>query len=286
MTERIAEREQLEGFFGPESIAWRINRETVTLLAGGRALLLQLAHPLVAAGVAAHSSFREAPGRRLQRTVTLTQTIIFGTRPLALRAAAEVQAVHVRVRGTLETDLGPFPAGTAYRASDPDLAGWVLATLVDSALVGYELLVGRLPPDAEARFWREAILFAELLRIPASRLPAEFAHFRPWFQERLRTDVAVTPLARELARPILHLERPLVARLGSPVLRGFTVGLLPPKIREGYRLRWEARDEAAFRSVAFAVRRLRPLLPRRLRLTPSARDAERRLLPAAGDQLP
>jgi uncharacterized protein (DUF2236 family) len=193
-------------------------------------------------------------------------------------AAGEVRAAHARVRGTLEASLGPFPAGTPYRASDPDLAGWVLATLVDSALLGYKVLVGRLPPDAEPRFWDEAKVFAELLGIPASRLPADVSHFHQWFEEKLRTEVAVTPLGRELADAILHPEEPLVARWISPVVRILTVGLLPSKVREGYGLRWNAPDKTAFRILTVTIRRLRPLLPGPLRLTPRARAAEHRIL--------
>jgi len=121
------------GLFGPDSLTWRVNREQALLLGGGRALLLQLAHPLVAAGVADHSDFRSDPLRRLRRTLDATLAMIFGTTAEAEAAAAGVRAVHERVTGTLRTRVGRFDAGTPYRAEDPAL----LADYLDAAAVSF-----------------------------------------------------------------------------------------------------------------------------------------------------
>src|SRR4051794_40676166 len=128
------------GLFGPDSLTWRINREGALLLGGGRALLLQVAHPLVAAGVAQHSNYREEPFRRLYRTLDTVTTIVFGSMPEAEEAAARLHRVHARVKGEAED-------GTRYAATDPDLVMWVHATLVDTSLVVYENYIGPLSLD-------------------------------------------------------------------------------------------------------------------------------------------
>src|ERR1700730_6171395 len=135
-----------EGLYGEDSITRRVSRENILLLGGGRALLMQLAHPRVAAGVDDHSDFRTHPIRRLRRTVLMTMAIVFGERETALAAARSVNQAHGRVQGR------------DYRALDPDLLMWVHATLVDSALVTYETFVRRLPAHEREDFYEESKL--------------------------------------------------------------------------------------------------------------------------------
>ena len=126
--------------FDPASKIWMVHREMVLLLAGGRALLMQLAHPKVAAGVAAHSRFQEDPLGRLYRTMSRMWSIVFDEEPQAREALRRVAMVHKRVRGNVPLDE-PSHAGAAYDASDQELLLWVHATLIDSAMVAYNLFV-------------------------------------------------------------------------------------------------------------------------------------------------
>src|SRR5436190_4864368 len=128
------------GLFGPDSVTWRVNREGALLLGGGRALLLQVAHPLVAAGVSQHSNYREDPFGRLYRTLDTVTAIVFGSTPTAKEAAARLHRVHTRVKG----EAGD---GTPYVATDPALIMWVHATLVDTSLLVYERYIGHLPDE-------------------------------------------------------------------------------------------------------------------------------------------
>ncbi|HLJ19905.1 MAG TPA: oxygenase MpaB family protein [Stellaceae bacterium] len=112
--------ESQTGLYSPDSVTWRVASENALMLGGGRALLLQLAHPLVAAGVGDHSDFLSAPVRRLERTITLTLRLVFGTLPEARDAARAVNRAHDRVQGVAD--------GTPYRATDPDLLLWVHST--------------------------------------------------------------------------------------------------------------------------------------------------------------
>jgi uncharacterized protein (DUF2236 family) len=130
-----------EGYFTDASLLRRVNRERVLTLSGARALLMQAAHPLAVSGILAHSSALDDPYKRLARTASVMSTIGFGTKRDADRITARVRAMHGRVRGRLGHRVGPYPAGTPYRADDPDLLMWILFTLVDSALVVYQKYV-------------------------------------------------------------------------------------------------------------------------------------------------
>src|SRR6266536_4831027 len=109
-----------DGYFGPDSVIRRIGNRSVLMLGGPRALLLQAAHPLVAAGIVGHSNFEAEPWQRLARTMTALYTIVFGTRAEADGVGALVQTVHESVRGRLRESVGAFPAGTPYAADDPE----------------------------------------------------------------------------------------------------------------------------------------------------------------------
>src|SRR5262245_12141598 len=130
-----------DGYFTDESMLRRINRERVLALSGPRALLMQAAHPLAVSGLLAHTDSLDEPYERLRRTAQVLAAIGFGSREEADRATAPVRAAHKRVRGTIKEAVGPYPAGTPYRADDPELLMWVLFTVIDSALVVYRLYV-------------------------------------------------------------------------------------------------------------------------------------------------
>jgi uncharacterized protein (DUF2236 family) len=138
------------GALGPRpAVAWKIQREVVLLVGWGRAILLQLAHPLVAQGVADHGAFlteQRGRWRRLYRRLDAMLRLSFGTPEDAARVVRAINAIHRGVPGRLPEAAGIFPAGTVYSARDPHLLRWVHATLLDSFLLTYELYVGPLTP--------------------------------------------------------------------------------------------------------------------------------------------
>src|SRR5690349_4211963 len=127
--------------FSPSSTFWRINRELASGLGGPRAVLMQIAHPLIAAGVAEHSRYREHRFARLYRTSMAAAAITFGSRELALRTVDSINKLHDRVHGRLQRQTGIFSAGTPYDANNPELKLWVLSTITDSTLLVYDLFV-------------------------------------------------------------------------------------------------------------------------------------------------
>jgi uncharacterized protein (DUF2236 family) len=262
-----------QSLFGPDSVTWRVNREAVLLLGGGRALLLQVAHPLVAAGVAAHSEFRSAPLERLRRTLDLTLTITFADAASAIAAVRQIEQVHTHVRGRLTTDVGPFRSGTPYDASDPALLLWVHATLVDTALLVYERFVGPLPRSARARYYEESKIAARLFGIPDELIPPSLTDFRSYMKRMISSDVlAVGNASREIAASILHPPVALPLQPAFRIANLFTVGLLPPPLRARYGLTWGRTSEAALHALTTTTRSLLPLLPDLMRALPHARQ--------------
>src|SRR5437763_2035198 len=245
------------GLHSEGSITRRVNRENVLLLGGGRALLMQLAHPKVAAGVDEHSDFRQHPVRRLRRTIRLTMAIVFGDRETALAAARAVNQTHGRVRGE------------RYRALDPDLLLWVHATLVDSALATYETFVKPLPAREREDFYQESKVLGGLLGIPEDRFPAGLRQFEDYVAGMVRDGIVrVDSRARELAGLVL---RPRLRLLPGPAMIPVglvTAGLLPPELREQYGPSWSARQERLFRLMVIAIPRLVAVTPPVLRVWP------------------
>ncbi|HXG52052.1 MAG TPA: oxygenase MpaB family protein [candidate division Zixibacteria bacterium] len=265
---------QPEGFFSPGTWIWRVHREAGLILAGGRALLMQLAHPMVAAGVAQHSHFRDAPLSRLQRTLALMWSIVFDPAEQARAALEQVRKAHLRVEGVVPEGEPAF-GGRPYRALDPELLLWVHATLVDSAIAGYDLFIRPLAAAERASYYRSTIRLAELFEIPRALVPPSLGAFEDYMARMLfGGPVVVGPTARELAIEILA-PRPLLLRPAGPLFSLITAGLLPAPLREGYGIRWSAGREKRFRAAVTAVRVFLPLLPAALRVAPNARRAER-----------
>lgn len=261
-----------QSLFGPASVSWRVNREAAVLLGGGRALVLQVTHPLVAAGVAAHSRFRQEPLARLWRTLDLMLTIVFAPVEDARSAVRQIERVHARVRGTLAAPAGRFPAGTPYDASDPELLLWVHATLVDSAVCAYERFVAPLTAAERAAYYDESTVAARLFGIPERLIPATAADFDAYLRTQLE---ALVPgdIGREITAAVLRPPVPLALTPLFRLVRFVTVGLLPPLVRTRFGFAWSPRDEARLGRLAGAVRRLLPHLPRHARLLPHARRA-------------
>lgn len=250
------------GLYPRDSVTWRVNRESALLLAGGRALLLQLAHPSVAAGVFEHSDFRERPLRRLNRTLTLTLALTFGTREEALASARSINATHRRVRGQ------------GYQAGDPRLLLWVLATLVDTSLLAYQTFVGPLTTGEREAYYEEAKTIGGLLGIPAGHYPRGLEEFERYVAGMLHGDqLAVDERARSLARSVLWPAIGPLPRATWHPIAALTAALLPERLRIAYGLPWGRLERGLAAVQRRSVRMLVPHLPGPLRFVPAARTA-------------
>lgn len=258
------------GLFGPGSMAWRVDGEVLVLAGGTCALLMQLAHPAVAAGVEQHSDFRADPFARLRRTLTASYAVAFGTGAEADAAIRRVNAIHAAVRGRIPE------SGAAYHATDPALLLWVHATLVDTALRVYSRYMAPLTPREEQAYHAEARQVAIRMGVPESGVPATLVELRAEMA-RMMADgtVRVDATARALA-PFVRYPRRFPPRAVWDMAHLISDSVLPEPIRRGYGISWSPAREAGMQRLASVSRRLVPLLPPLLRRAPQARRAERR----------
>lgn len=234
---------------GPGSVSWQINREILVVAGWGRAILLQLAHPLVAAGIDGHSNFRGGLSsgiKRLRSTIGAMLSLTFGSDEEAIAAAAGINVIHDRVSGSLSFPAGRFPAGARYSAHHAELLRWVHATLVDSIPRTYELLVGSLTDAEQEHYCVDVVVMEPLLDIPTGLLPRSRADLDTYMSDILCScTMAVTDGSRRLARAVLF---PPGWRLVWPVFRPvqlITIGLLPSAVRHAYGFEWTDRDARA-----------------------------------------
>jgi len=269
------------GLFGPESVTWQVNREGVLLLGGGAALIMQVAHPLVGAGVAEHSNYREDPWGRLYRTLDVTTTIVFGSTDEASKASEHLRGVHSRVRGTLSEDAGPWAKGTAYFANDPDLALWVHATLVETALRVYTAYVGPLGHKQKVRYFEEQKLLGEMFGVPREKHPETLADFYEYYEQMIDEQLAMTSALEDVVDATMRPPLPFVARPLVEAINMTTVSLLPAKLREDLGLDLGPNRRRLVGASRAVIRRALPALPSLLREFPPARSADRRASQAA-----
>jgi uncharacterized protein (DUF2236 family) len=255
---------------GRGSASWKLNREIIVVAGWGRAILLQLAHPSVAAGVGDHSAFSGCPisgFRRLRSTVRAMLSLTFGETEDMISAAAGINVIHDRVRGTDRT-------GVVYSAHDPALLTWVHATLVESIPLTYEMLVGPLTLRERDRYCAEATIMEPLLGIPAGRLPRDAAALDIYMRDMLDGGtLVVTGASRKLARAILFPPKSFLLWPAFRIFQLITIGSLPPSIREAYGFEWRPRDARALARWTTVLRTAVRFLPPVAREWPAARRA-------------
>jgi uncharacterized protein (DUF2236 family) len=239
--------------FGDDSAIRWVAAEPALIAGGGCALLLQLAHPKVAQGVADHSDFENDPLPRLAGTLDFLTFVVWGTPEEAERAAARVRAVH------------EYVAGPGYFAGDPDLQNWVNATLTWTALDVYTRLFGPLPQAVAERYYQDATKIAAILGCPRDAQPDDLAAFRTYFV-RTAAALEVSGTARRLARAVLDARRlPAHLKPALPLNRFVTAGLLPPPIRRQYGLAWSPSRDLALAALLRATGAANHLVPRAVR---------------------
>ncbi len=269
------------GLFTDGSMIRRIGQEALPLLGGGRAVLLQLAHPLVAAGVGDHSNFQSDPLERLYGTLELMHALVFGDRQHVEGALKKFHAMHARINGQISQAIGPYARGRSYTGDDPELKLWVYATLVDTSLISYERFVTPLSAAEREQYYRETKVVARSLGISEADLPPNLTAFGNYMKRMLASDVlAVTDESRELAWHVLDPTVQGLQYASASLLRFVTAGLLPERFRHAFGLRWGARRQALLDGLSRTTRLLRPVAPRWLWQSPQLGGASflRRIL--------
>jgi uncharacterized protein (DUF2236 family) len=267
MTGWTAEEDVL-GFFGPDSVTWRIHSDATFSVGGLRALLLQALHPVAMDGVARFSGgFREEPWPRLIRTATYVDTLTFGTRTEAQKAVDTVRGIHRRLGGTEAT------TGRTYRVDDPDLLLWVHCCEVDSLLSVARRGGLPLTDDEADRYVAEQVTSAALIGVPVADVPDSAEALAAYFAA-IRPSLAVTAAARDAYRLIVLPPMPTWVRYLTPAqpawggLASLAVALLPQWARRMYSLPGLGLTDAAATAGLRAFRQTMLRLPQRARRSP------------------
>lgn len=264
------------GVFGPESVTWQVNREAAVFLGAGRALLLQLAHPWVAAGIADQSQLFIDPLGRFHRTFNVVFTMVYGTREQAIAVARRLYRRHAAVSGEMRESAGPFAAGSRYIANEVDALRWVHATLVQTALMAHDLV---LPPLSEAEreiYWTEASTIANLFGIPRQELPPDWASFESYVGIMCESDVlTVSTSARDIVQRIFS---GAATRVAPPHwYRALTAQMLPERLRDAFDLPFGDVECRSAEQVLRWIGRLYPALPTALRTVGPCQEAAARI---------
>ncbi len=266
------------GVFGPSSMLWRINRESIAFLGGGRAALLQLAHPFVAHAVDQHSHTKTDLLGRFVRTFDNVFAMVFGDLDTALSSSKRVHMYHNTITGTIEEDVGPFAKGSPYQANLVPGLFWVSATLLETSVKLYELVFRPLSLWEKDAYYEESKKFNALFGIPESETPSDWSAFERYFADMLApgSDIAVGGPAREMSR---YLLAPPAPGLG-PVSKWYetmTAVLLPERVREEFGFEVGRKERALFRASILALKGSYPLLPAAVRFLPAYNEARVRL---------
>jgi uncharacterized protein (DUF2236 family) len=264
------------GIFGPSSIGWKVNRESALFLGAGRAALLQLAHPWVAAALDQHSNLRADPLGRFHNTFRVVFTMIFGTLEQAVATSRYLYQLHTRIQGQIPESVAAYKRGSHYEANEVEALRWVYATLVESALLAYESVLPPLSlPDREA-YYRESKTLAKLFGIPASALPADWSAFEAYNRGMWASDtLGVNSLSREMAHRILHGRGSLV-----PVphwYRALTAAWMPDELRKAFALPYREPEKRAAACALRWLPRIYRRIPGSLRYVGPYQEASARL---------
>jgi uncharacterized protein (DUF2236 family) len=266
----------------------RINGERLVLLGWPRAILMQVAHPLIAAGVFEHSTFRNstlAPVKRLHGTVKAMLGLTFGDSAQQANVIAGIRSIHTRVNGTLRETVGRYPTGLRYSAEDPALLLWVHATLIDTSIVLYESLLGELTAAERDEYCADSANVAIALGADPASVPRTWSAMTAYVQATVGSDtLAVGADARAIAKALLY--NPAV-NLSGPIAsmtRLLTRGLMPPDLRSQYDITWNARQDARLARLLTTLRRVRRWAPQSVarwgaatRLRPSTFSEQREI---------
>jgi uncharacterized protein (DUF2236 family) len=269
------------GIFGPESLTWRINRESALFLGAGRAALLQLAHPWVAAALAEHSTVMNKPIARFHNTFRVVFAMVFGSLDQALGAARHLYALHTRIRGEIPQDIAGWRRGSHYEANEIGALRWVFATLVESAVLAHDCVLPVLSADEREQYYAECKTLAALFGIPMEALPENWQAFVAYVGQMCAPEdpdvgeLGVSDAARTMAHNLL---KGAGSWIKPPFwYRSLTTEWLPERFRTEFALDFGAAEQRAAARARANLPKIYNRLPRAVRFIGPWREAQARI---------
>jgi len=248
------------------------------LFGWGRAILLQLAHPLIAAGVYDHSSFRATPlaaVARLRQTVHAMLSLTFGSDARREATLEGIRAIHRRVNGRLPEAVGIFPCGHAYSAEQPELLLWVHTTLLESILLVHDIVRRPLTADERDAYCVEAAPIAVALGVRETEVPRRWLDIQQHLSATYASGaIAVGSQGRALSEALVGAPALRLVPFAGLIHRTITVGLLPDHVRDAYGLAWAQNDARRLERLLARLRLVRAWTPEPLALWKEARSSD------------
>lgn len=273
--ERRVERPN-EGLFGGDSVSWRIDRESALFLGAGRAALLQLAHPWVAAALDQHSSLLQKPIERFHNTFRVVFTMVFGTTEQATRSARSLYQLHTRITGEIPAAVAGYAEGSRYEALQVPALRWVYATLIESAVIAYECVMPPLSEEERSRYYAESKTLAGLFGISPDALPPDWISFETYIAEMCDSQaLGVSDRAR-------YMGQQLMTGAGSWIriprwYQALTAEWMPERFREEFGLKFGREERSSAQRAHRWLPRVYAKLPLALRYVGPYLEARARL---------
>lgn len=265
------------GIYGPDSMMWKVGRESISFLGAGRAVLLQLAHPWIANAIDQHSATRNDPLGRGRRTFINVFSMVFGNTRQVREVAENVHRIHSYIKGSVAEDSGAFAEGSYYQANAVEAMLWVHGTLWDTQVRMYEQVFPALTAAEKEQYYQETKVFAHLFGIPDEAIPADWNAFQIYMQSMYDSpEITVRRKGREMGDMIFNFGGPLKPALKW--LQIMTSFMMPERLRTEFGLPEDNTSNRRIYSYGLKmVKLVYPRIPGKLRYLPSYNEALDRL---------
>lgn len=261
------------GYFGPDSMMWKINKEITVLFGGARALLMHASHPLIAAGARQTSFYQRDPWKRLIRTLSLQNSVTFGTINEANDSATRINKLHEVIKG--EDNI----TGKIYDALDHEQLLWVHACLQLSSIYFYEKTVKKLSDDEKNKYHKENMLSAKLVLVDIEKMPTTHDGLKKWVIEKSKKDnyLLHTDVAKDVQDIIAGGPVPKHIKPIWPFIAFTAFHTLPSEFKKIYGIKTTKAKRIILNINLLILKTTRPFLPPFFRLIPPARWANQRI---------
>ena len=261
------------GYFGPDSMMWKINKEITVLFGGARALLMHASHPLIAAGARQTSFYQRDPWKRLIRTLSLQNSVTFGTINEANDSATRINKLHEVIKG--EDNI----TGKIYDALDHEQLLWVHACLQLSSIYFYEKTVEKLSDDEKNKYHKENMLSAKLVLVDIEKMPTTHDGLKKWVIEKSKKDnyLLHTDVAKDVQDIIAGGPVPKHIKPIWPFIAFTAFHTLPSEFKKIYGIKTTKVKRIILNINLLILKTTRPFLPPFFRLIPPARWANQRI---------
>ena len=261
------------GYFGPDSMMWKVNKEITVLFGGARALLMHAAHPLIAAGARQTSFYQRDPWKRLIRTLSLQNSVTFGTVNEANESATRINKLHEVIKGKDQI------TGGYYDALNNEQLLWVHACLQLSSIYFYEKTVKKLTDEEKNKYHIENMLSAKLVLIDTDNMPKTHEDLKKWVinKSKEKKYLLLTDVAKDVQGIIAGGPVPKHIKPIWPFISFTAFNTLPQEFKDVYGIKTTKINDVILKFNLLLLKITRPFLPPFFRLIPPARWAKQRL---------